>query len=155
MHCLLQHWKSRVLAKLGETPFELLKNEQEEGTVENVIVEKKVSVLNESLINFLKQGITLGHGVGFSSVIIASICQICGFGDHVASICLRIGDLKPKCGKCGLPHKTKNCGLQCGYYNHMGHAKEWCWKKRKEPKPNFVANNYLEALIDDEATTLE
>jgi hypothetical protein len=85
--------------------------DKQEGVMDNAIVEKQVSVLNESLINFLKQGITLGHGARFSGVIIAFICQICGFGDHVASICPRIGDLKPKCGKCGLPHKTKNFGL--------------------------------------------
>ncbi len=46
----------RVLAKLGETPFELLKEDQEEnmGTIET-IVEKQVQVLNESLINLLKR----------------------------------------------------------------------------------------------------
>jgi len=27
-------------------------------------------------------------------------------------------------------------------------------KKGRNPKPNFVANNYLEVLVDDEATTL-
>ncbi len=28
-------------------------------------------------------------------------------------------------------------------------------KKRKEIKPHFVTNNYLEVLVNDEATTLE
>jgi hypothetical protein len=32
---------------------------------------------------------------------------------------------------------------------------DWCWKKRKEPKAKFVANNYLEVLVNDETTTLE
>jgi len=32
---------------------------------------------------------------------------------------------------------------------------DWCWKIGKEPKPNFVANNYLEVLIDDETIKLE
>lgn len=54
----------KVLAKFGETPFELLKDEHEGTTMSNVVVEKQISVLNESLINFFRQGITLGHGVG-------------------------------------------------------------------------------------------
>jgi len=120
------------LAELGETPFELLKDEQE-GMVVNVIFDKQVNVLNESLIKFFKQGITLGHGVGSYGVMTTSICQICGFGDHVASIYPIIKDLKPKCGKCGLPHKTNNCGLQCGYYNNMGHIEERCGKKGQNP----------------------
>ncbi len=121
MHCLLQPWKSKKLTELGKTPFELLKDEQ--GVVANVVVEKQVSALNGLIIKFFKQGITLGHGAGSFGVIVVSICQICGFGDHVVSIYPRIWDLKPKCGKCGLPHRTKNCGLQCGYYNDMGHIK--------------------------------
>lgn len=46
----------RVLAKLSETPFELLKEEQKEnmGTIE-IVVEKQVQVLNESLINLLRK----------------------------------------------------------------------------------------------------
>jgi hypothetical protein len=46
----------RVLAELGETRFELLKEEQKEnmGTIE-MVVEKQVQVLNESLINLLRK----------------------------------------------------------------------------------------------------
>ncbi len=123
MHCLLQPCKSKVLTELGETPFELLKDEQE-GVVANFIVEKQINALNGSIIKFFKQGITLGYGAGSFGVIVVSICQICGFGDHVVSIYPRIWDLKPKCGKCGLPYRTKNCGLQCGYYNDMDHIEE-------------------------------
>jgi hypothetical protein len=92
--------------------------------VANAVVEKQISVLNGSVIKFFKQGITLSHVTWSSSVITTSICQICGFGDHVASIYPKIGDLKLKCGKCGPPHRTKNYGLQCGYYNDMGHIEE-------------------------------
>jgi len=53
MHCLLQPWKSKILIELGKTPFELLKDEQE-GVVANVVVEKQVSALNGSIINFFK-----------------------------------------------------------------------------------------------------
>lgn len=46
----------RVLAELGETPFELLKEEQEKnmGIVE-MIVEKQMQVLNDFLINLLRR----------------------------------------------------------------------------------------------------
>jgi hypothetical protein len=79
-------------------------------------------VLNESFINFFRQGITLGHGVRSFGANTTSVCHICNLVDHVVTICPRIKDLKPKCGKCGLPHRTKNCGLKCGYYNGMGHT---------------------------------
>jgi hypothetical protein len=37
----------------------------------------------------------------------------------------------------------------------MGHTKNICWKCGKDGKTPFVANNYLEVLIDDEEATLE
>jgi hypothetical protein len=43
----------RVLGELGETPYEPLKEEQEEG-VAKTIMEKQVNALNNTLINFLK-----------------------------------------------------------------------------------------------------
>jgi hypothetical protein len=48
-----------VLAELCETPFELLKEEQEKnmGTIK-MVVEKQVQVLNESLINLLEDNQT-------------------------------------------------------------------------------------------------
>ncbi len=48
----------QVLVKLGETLFEPLKEEQEDGTVVNAVVEKQINVLNESFINFFKQGVS-------------------------------------------------------------------------------------------------
>jgi hypothetical protein len=43
----------RVLGELGETPFEPLKEEQEEG-IEETIMEKQVTALNETLLQFLQ-----------------------------------------------------------------------------------------------------
>jgi hypothetical protein len=43
----------RVLGELGETPYEPLREEQEEDTSEST-VEKQVTALNNTLINFLK-----------------------------------------------------------------------------------------------------
>jgi hypothetical protein len=81
----------KVLDELGETPFDLLKDEQEGVATFDVVVEKQVSVLNESLINFFRQGITLGHGVGSFGSNTTSVCHKCNLVDHVVSICPRIG----------------------------------------------------------------
>jgi len=43
----------RVLGELGETPFEPLKEEHEEGVAETMM-EKQVTALNNTFINFLK-----------------------------------------------------------------------------------------------------
>ncbi len=43
----------RVLCELGETPFEPLKEEQEEGDSET-LMEKQVTTLKNTLINFFK-----------------------------------------------------------------------------------------------------
>ncbi len=77
--------------------------------------------MNESLIIFFKQGISLGLGAGLRRTSTSSMCQICNVIDHVATVCSRIEDLKHKCNKCGLPHRIENCGLKCGYYTWMGH----------------------------------
>jgi len=43
----------RVLGELGETPYEPLTEEQEEETSE-IMMEKQVTTLNNTLINFFK-----------------------------------------------------------------------------------------------------
>ncbi len=43
----------RVLGELGKTPYELFKKEQEEGASETMM-EKQVTPLNNTLINFFK-----------------------------------------------------------------------------------------------------
>jgi hypothetical protein len=79
------------------------------------------------------------------------MCQICNLVDHVVPICPEIGDLKLKCGKCSLPHKTKNYGFKCGYCVGMGHIENKCWKKEKETKSHSTTNNYREVFMDDES----
>lgn len=44
----------RVLGELNEIPFEPLKEEQEEGMRNDILLEKQVSTLSESFINFFK-----------------------------------------------------------------------------------------------------
>jgi hypothetical protein len=75
------------------------------------------------------------------------MCQICKSHDHIATTCPHIGDLKPKCAKCGLLHDTKLCGVRCGYWFGMGYIKERCWKCEKDVKTSFASNNYLKVLV--------
>jgi len=70
-------------------------------------------------------------------------------------MCMHIKDLKLKCAKCVLPHKTKNYGVKCGYYSSMGHTKDRCWKQGKDVKITSTSNNYLEVLVNNEEATLE
>jgi hypothetical protein len=139
----------RVLGELGETPFEPLKEEQEEGMNTQTNLEKQIIVLNESFINFFK-GTSSSAGNPFSRASSSSVCQICKSSDHIATMCLHVGNLKPKCDKCGLPHKTKNCGVKCGYCYGMGHIEDKCTKRGKDGKTKSTSNNYLKVLVNDE-----
>ncbi len=89
----------RILGELGETPFEPLKEEQEEGVVETMM-EKQVIVLNNTLINFLKGNVP--NYVASSSSTMFGGCQICKGRDHIATACLRLNEPQPKCAKCGM-----------------------------------------------------
>lgn len=90
----------QVLVKLGKTPFELLKEQQEENMcIIETTMEKQVQVLNESLINLLKRQLdlrlkpsaTLGRSTSFNG------CQICHAKDHLANEYPMYATAKPKC----------------------------------------------------------
>jgi hypothetical protein len=70
-------------------------------------------------------------------------------------MCPRIGNLKPKCVKSGLPHKMENYGVKCGYCSNMGHIEDKCWKRGKDGKTTSTLNNYLEVLVNDEEVILK
>jgi predicted aspartyl protease len=140
----------RVLGELGETPLEPLKEERDEDTEES-IMEKQVTTLNETLINLFK-GVVSNQEASSSSTVIGG-CQICKSGDHLATACPRLNDAQPKCAKCGMPHRTKNCGVKCNYCAGLGHSEDRCWKKPKNEKSPSGTANYLEVLISDEAAT--
>jgi hypothetical protein len=142
----------RVLGELGETPYELLKEEQEEGASET-IMEKQVTALNNTLINFFKG--TVHNLEASSSTNVLGGCQIYKGGDHLATTCLTINEPRPKCAKCGMPHKTKNCGVKCTYYARLSHSEDRCWKKPKDGKPHSGAANFLEVLLNDEEMTMQ
>jgi hypothetical protein len=142
----------RVLGELGETPYELLREEQEEETSETMM-EKQVTTLNNTLINFFKGAV---HNPKTSSSSTAfGGCQICKGGDHLATTCPRLNEARPKCAKCGMPHRTENCGIKCTFCSGLGHFEDRCWKKPKDGKSHFGTTNFLEVLLNDEATTLQ
>jgi hypothetical protein len=113
----------RVLGELGETPYEPLRKEQEEGTLESN-VEKQVTALNNTLINFFKGN---SHDPTSSSSSTAfGGCQLCKGKDHMATACPRLNEARPKCAKCNLPHKTENCGIKCTFCTGLGHSEDKC-----------------------------
>jgi hypothetical protein len=142
----------RVLGELGETPFEPLKEEQEEGVAETSM-EHQVAALNNTLINFFKGSVS--NSVPSSSSTLLMECQICKGRDHIATTCPRLNEPRPKCAKCGMPHRTENCGVKCSFCSGLGHLEDRCWKKSKDGKSNSGAANFLEVLLNDEATTLQ
>jgi hypothetical protein len=142
----------RVLGELGETPFEPLKEEQEEG-IEETIMEKHVTALNDTLVNFFKG--TVRNPKASSPSIVIGGCQICKGGDHLATTCPRLNEARPKCAKCGMPHRTENCGIKCTFCTGLGHSEDRCWKKPKDGKSHYGAANFLEVLLNDEAATLQ
>ncbi len=141
----------KVLGELGETPFEPLKEEQEEGT-EETTMEKHVTAL-KTLVNFFKSIVRNPKASSPSTVI--GGCQICKGGDHLATTCLRLNEARPKCAKCGMLHRTKNCGIKCTFCRGLGHSEDRCWKKPKDRKSHSGAANFLEVLLNDEAATLQ
>jgi predicted aspartyl protease len=140
----------RVLGELGETPYEPLREEQDEDTSQST-VEKQVAALNSTLINFFKGN---SHDSALSSSSTAfEGCQLCKGKDHMATACPRQNEARLRCAKCNLPHRTENCGVKCTFYTGLGHSKDKCWKKTKDGKPASGVANFLEVMLDDEAAT--
>jgi hypothetical protein len=104
------------------------------------MLEKQVNVFNESFINFFK-GSSFVARISPLGVDNSTMCQICKANDHITTTCPCIGDLKPKCVKCSLPHKMKNYGIKCGYCARMGHIEDICWKCGKDGKMSIIAIN--------------
>jgi len=148
-----------VLAELGETPYEPLREEQEENASESN-VEKQVAALNNTLINFFKRNSPDASSSSSSSASSLSSsgagfvgCQICKGKDHMATACPRQNEARPKCAKCSLPHRTENCGVKCTFYIGLGHSEDKCWKKPKDAKSALGTANFLEAMLNDKAAT--
>ncbi len=141
-----------MLGEFGETPFEPLREEQEEEVAET-IMEKQVAALNNALVSFFKRNVP--SPIASSSSTMFGGCQICKGGDHIATICPRLNEPRPKCTKCGMSHKTENCGMKCSFCSGLGHSKDKCWKKPMDGKSHFGAANFLEVLLNNEETTMQ
>jgi hypothetical protein len=142
----------RVLGELGETPFEPLKEEQEEG-VAKTIMEEQVVALNNTFVSFFKRNVP--NPIASSSSTMFSECQICKGGDHIATACLRLNEPRLKCAKCGMSHRTENCGMKCSFCSGLGHLEDRCWKKPKDGKSHFGVANFLEVLLNDGEATMQ
>jgi len=128
----------RVLGELGKTPYEPLREEQEEETSESN-VEKQVTASNNTLINFFKGNSHDPASSSFSTAFRG--CQLCKGGDHMATACPRLNEARPKITKCSMPHRIENCGIKCTYYAGLGHSKT---SAGKSPK---MGNQQLERRI--------
>ncbi len=142
----------QLLGELGETPFEPLKEEQEEGVAET-LMEHQVAALNNTLINFFRGSVP--SSIPSSSSTLPEECQVCKGRDHIATTCPRLNEPWPKCAKCGMPHRTENCGVKCSFCSGLGHLEDRCWSKSKDAKSHSGAANFLEVLLNDKAATLQ
>jgi len=140
----------RVLGEIGETPFEPLKEEQDKG-VEETLMEKQVTALNDTLVNLIKRNVP--NSITSSSSTMSSGCQICKGGDHIATACPRLNEPRPKCTKCGMSHRTENCGVKCSFCAGLGHSEDRCWNKPKDGRLHSGAANFVEVLLNDEEAT--
>jgi hypothetical protein len=85
------------------------------------MMKKQVNALNNTLINFFRRN---WPNVGASSSSNAyEECKICRKEDHLAIACPRLNEWRPKCTKCGMSHKTQNCGIKCISRLGLGHFK--------------------------------
>jgi len=141
----------RVLSELEETPYEPLREEQEEDTSESNM-EKQVAALNSTLISFFKGNSPDASSSSSSSTAFGG-CQICKGKDHMATACPKQNEARPKCAKCNLPHRTENCGVKCTFCTGLGHSKDKCWKKPEDGKSASGTTNFVEVMLNDEATT--
>jgi hypothetical protein len=140
----------RVLGELGEIPYEPLKEEHEEG-VSKTIMEKQVITLNNTLINFFKANVP-NPDTSSSSTMFGG-CHIWKGGDHIATVCPKLNEPRPKCAKCGMSHRIENCGIKCSFCSGVSHLEDRCWKKPKDGKSHSGASNFLEVLLNDEEAT--
>ncbi len=95
------------------------------------------------------------NSVPSSSSTLLRECQIYKGRDHIATTCPRLNEPRPKCTKCGMPHKTENCCVKCSFCSGLGHSEDRCWRKSKDGKSHSGAANFLEVLLNDKATTLQ
>jgi hypothetical protein len=117
-------------------------------------VERQVAALNNTLINFFK-GNGQAPASASSSSNVLGVCQICQAGDHKTTDCPRHHEARPKCAKCGMSHRTENCGVKCTFCTGLGHSEDRCWRKPKDGRKHDGIANFVEILLNDEEATLQ
>ncbi|CAK9216046.1 unnamed protein product [Sphagnum troendelagicum] len=133
-----------VLAELGETPYEPLREEQEE-EAEETAMEKQIDILNNTLINFFKRNALNPEPSSYSTMFEG--CQICRARGHIATSCPRLNEARRKYAECNMPHRTEGGEIKSTYCAGLEHSEDDYWKR-----PRFGAANFLETLPDDEGT---
>ncbi len=140
----------RVLGELGETPYEPLREEQEEDISEGK-VERQVKALNDALIYFFK-GNARNPTCSFSSIVVEE-CQICRKGDHLATTCPRLIEARLRYAKCNMPYRMENCGVKYTSYAGSGYSEDKIWKGHNNGKSRFETANLVEVLLHKEKAT--
>ncbi len=138
----------RVLAELGETPYEPLREEQDKETSESN-TEKQVNALNNALINFFKENAINPASSSCSTMFEG--CQICR-RDHVDTTCPRLNEARLKYAKCNMPHRIGNSGSKHTFCAELGHSKDKSWKRPNDGRSHFGAVNCVKVLLHDEGT---
>jgi hypothetical protein len=137
----------RVLGELGEMPYELLWEEQEEEASENNM-EKQVDALNNALIYFF-EGNTRTLSCSFSSMVFEE-CQICRKGDHLAATCPRLNEARLRYAKCNMPHRMESGEVKYTSCAESGYSKDKIWKGHNNGKSRFEIANFVKVLLHDE-----
>jgi len=140
----------RVLAELRETPYEPLREEQEEEISEGK-VERQVKALNNALIYFFK-GNARNPACSFSSSVVEE-CQICKKGDHLATTCPRLNEARLRYAKCNMLHRMENFRVKYTSCAESGYSEDKIWKGHNNGKSRFETANFAEALVHKEEAT--
>jgi hypothetical protein len=140
----------RVLGELGETPYEPLREEQEEETSKSNM-EKQVNVLNNALINFFRENVLNPASSSYS--IMLEGCQICRRRDHVATTCPRLNEARLRYAKCNMLHRVGNSGNEHAFCVELGHYENKSWKRPSDARSHFGATNFIKVLLHDGEAT--
>ncbi|CAM6039303.1 unnamed protein product [Sphagnum compactum] len=140
----------KVLAELGETPYEPLREEQEEEASENNM-EKQVDALNNALIYFFKGNARI-PACSFSSMVFEE-CQICRKGDHLATTCPRLNEARLRYAKCNMPHRMESGEVKYTSCAESGYSEDKIWKGRNNGKSRFETANFVKVLLHEEEAT--
>jgi hypothetical protein len=117
------------------------------------MMEKQITTLNNTLINFFKGSVPNPNATSSSTMFEG--CHIYKEGDHLTIAYPRLNESQAKCAKCGMSHRIENCGIKCFFCASLGHSEDRCWKKPKDAKSHFGTTNFLEVLLNDEEATMQ